>query len=342
MRFATSAGIGLVLLAGFVAAQTPPASAPAVRPAAAAPTAAPAQAPKVQSSVPGEATIKERLAGFVKAYNARNAASLSDFFTDEATLIDVDGTSTQGKAAISAQFAAGFAQATSYTLEAEIDLMRNITTDVVVVEGLSKLTAPNETPIANRFVTLVAKQGEVWKIAEIRDLPAPPEQVSPADRLAEFDWMVGEWVDQNGDVKIHSSIKWGENKAYLTRTTAVHVGDEKESSSLMILAWDPQSSQVRSWLFDSNGGRGEGTWTRASDNQWIIRAQGTLLDGTPTSATQTVTLVGKDAVKTSSIDRIIGGEVAPDIDEILMVRKPPTAGGAAAAPAPATPVAPVR
>ncbi len=138
-------------------------------------------------------------------------------------------------------------------------------------------------------------------------------------------------------MKIASSIRWGENKAYLTRTTATQIGDEKGTSSLMILTWDPRSSQIRSWLFDSEGGRGEATWTRASNDQWILRAEGTLSNGTPTSATQLVTLMGKDAVKTSSLDRIIGGEVAPDIDEVIMV---PQAARPSAAARPAKPPTP--
>ncbi len=315
MRFGTYAGIGLVLLGRLVGAQTPPAAAP---PARLAPPAAGSS----------DAAIKSHLGGFVKSYNARNAAALGDLFSDDATLIDLDGKVTQGKAAVSAQFASGFAQSTNYTLASTVESLRFITPDVAQVEGTSKLSAPNEAAIVNRFVALVAKKDNLWKIAEIRDLPAPPDDVPPADRLKEFEWMIGDWVDHNGNMKINSSIKWGENQAYLLRSTSAQIGDEKGTSSLMILAWDPRSGQVKSWLFDSEGGRGEGTWTRASDTQWIVRAEGTLRNGTPTSATQTVTLVGKDAVKTSSVDRIIGGEVAPDIDEVLMVRKPPAAGGA--------------
>ena len=112
-------------------------------------------------------------------------------------------------------------------------------------------------------------------------------------------------------------------------TTSKFGGEkEKAKSSLMIVAWDPKGGQIRSWLFDSDGGRGEGVWTRASDNEWIIRAEGVSPDGSPSSATQILTMVGKDAVKTSSVDRIIGGQVARDIDEVLMVRQPPAAGGA--------------
>ena len=105
----------------------------------------------------------------------------------------------------------------------------------------------------------------------------------------------------------------------------------------MILGWDPRSGQLHSWIFDSDGGHGEGTWTRASDKQWIIRAEGVQRDGTANSATQFLTLVNKDAVKTSSVDRIVGDEVVPDIDEVLMVRRPPAPAGAAPAAPPATP-----
>ena len=41
----------------------------------------------------------------------------------------------------------------------------------------------------------------------------------------------------------------------------------------------------------------------------------------------------KDSVKTSSIDRIIGGEIAPDIADVVMVRKPPQPSGTPSQPA---------
>ena len=63
-----------------------------------------------------------------------------------------------------------------------------------------------------------------------------------------------------------------------------------------------------------------------------MKAQGVLRDGRPTSATQIHVMLNKDSVKTSSIDRIIGGQVAPDILDIVMVRKAPALAGAAANP----------
>lgn len=305
-------GIGLALVANAGRAQNPPAPA-APRPAAA-----------------GEQPVRDRLAAYAKAYNAHNAAGLVESFTDDAALVDLDGSVVRGKEAIGAQFAAGFAESSSYTLEPTIESIRFLTPDVAQVEGMAKFAAAESSTIRHRFVLLAVKKDQAWKIAEIRDLPTAADDTPPADRLQELGWMVGEWVDQRDDLEIHSAIEWGANKAYLTRKTTAKFGAEKAQSSLMIMAWDPKGGQIRSWLFDSDGGRGEGVWTRASDKEWIIRAEGVSPDGSPSSATQILTIVGKDAVKTSSVDRIIDGQVARDIDEVLMVRKPPAAGGAAA------------
>ncbi len=93
----------------------------------------------------------------------------------------------------------------------------------------------------------------------------------------------------------------------------------------MFIGWDPQSGQIKSWLFDSNGGHGEGSGRGPATKSGSSKAQGVLHDGRPTSATQIHTIINKDSVKTSSIDRIIGGQVAPDIVDIVMVRKAPCA-----------------
>ena len=86
-----------------------------------------------------DGAIKERLAGFLKAYNSRSAATLSDFFTDNARLIDVDNRVIQGKGEIAKQFATGFAVSSNYTLESTIESIRYISDDVAQVEGISTL-----------------------------------------------------------------------------------------------------------------------------------------------------------------------------------------------------------
>ncbi len=281
-----------------------------------------AQQAAAQAATPAEA-VKARLAGFVKAFNGRNAQELAAFFNDDARLISLDDTITDGKGAITDQFAAGFTQPSGYTLETHVESVRLITAEVAQVEGLSKLTAKNEPSVVNRFVTLLTKKGKDWTISEIRDLPAPPEDVPPADRLKELEWMVGDWVNEKGDVKVQASISWGDRHAYMIRHADVTVGQEKTTSSLTIIGWDPRSGQIRSWSFDAEGGVNTATWSRAGDNQWMVRTDGHARDGSSNASTQIITLEGKDAVRTSSTDRVVAGQVASDVEDVLLVRKPP-------------------
>ena len=46
-------------------------------------------------------------------------------------------------------------------------------------------------------------------------------------------------------------------------------------------------------------------------------------DGKPASATNVLTRVAKDRMTWQSRDRIVGGELMPNVEEITIVRKPP-------------------
>ena len=197
-------------------------------------------------------------------------------------------------------------------LESHIQTVSFLTKDVARVEGLSRLSTPNgDAAEFSRFSSLVVQKDGKWKIAEIREQAAPVEDVSPYERLRELEWMVGDWVNEGVDDKVTASIRWADDQSYLVRTYAIELRGEKRSSGTMFIGWDPQSAQIKSWLFDSHGGHGEGFWTRTRENEWVVKARGVLRDGLPNSATQIHTILSKDSVKTSSIDRIIGGQLAP-------------------------------
>ena len=148
--------------------------------------------------------------------------------------------------------------------------------------------------------------------------------------------MVSDWVDESEDVQVSTTVRWGQGKACLVRDYSVQIKGEPATSGLMIIAWDPQTQQIRSWIFNADGSRGVATWTRATDNQWVVKAHGSTDEGEHTSATQVISLINKDAIRTSSTDRIIGDEIAGDLDDIIMVRKPRAPGAASTAPKPAT------
>jgi uncharacterized protein (TIGR02246 family) len=312
------------------AAPAPAQAGPAVSPVPTQPAEAAARVSSTTAAA--EQSVRETLAAYIGAYNQRDAAKLVEFFTPDGTLVDSENVATRGREAIADEFADGFAERSNYTLEGKVDRVRLITPDVAQAEGVSRLVSPKEATIANRFVVLLARQDRAWKIVELRDYPAPAGSVTPYERLKELEWMVGEWIDESEDAQVSSTVRWGQGKGYLVRDYSVQVKGEPVTSGLMIIAWDPQAEQIKSRIFNADGSRGEGSWTRAADNQWVAKVNGSTGDGQPTSATQFISLVNKDAVRTSSTDRIVGGELAPEIDDIIMVRKP-SAPGTTRAPA---------
>jgi uncharacterized protein (TIGR02246 family) len=341
MTFATIgllavAGAGLVMAAGGPQPQQP--AAPAATPAP-APAAVPAQAateqPKPPPS-PEEKAIIDGVSAFGALYSAANAEALAELFVDDASIIDPDGNETRGKAAVAEMYGAAFQESPGLKVQSRVDEVRFLTPDVARVHGESQLSsATGDASEFTRFNALLVRRDGKWKIAEIRESAAPPADVTPYERLQDLEWMVGDWVDESDNSRVHSSVRWADNQSYLVRTYKIEMQGEKGASGTMFIGWDPQSGQIKSWLFDSNGGHGEGLWTRTNDKEWVVKAQGVLRDGRPTSATQIHTMINKDSVKTSSLDRIIGGQVAPDILDIVMVRKAPSPADAVTAPKPA-------
>jgi hypothetical protein len=89
------------------------------------------------------------------------------------------------------------------------------------------------------------------------------------------------------------------------------------------IGWDPLAKKIRSWVFDSEGGFGEGVWTR-DGKQWIVKRTGVTRDGKIASATTIITRTSKHRMTWQQRDRIVGGEKTPDTGKIQITRKPPS------------------
>ena len=92
------------------------------------------------------------------------------------------------------------------------------------------------------------------------------------------------------------------------------------------IGWDPLAQRIRSWVFDTEGGFGEGVWTRL-DNSWVIKSTGVRVEGTTASATSVIVPTGKDGYIWRVHDRVVGDDALPAL-EVKVVRKPPIPQGA--------------
>ena len=97
-------------------------------------------------------------------------------------------------------------------------------------------------------------------------------------------------------------------------------GSERGLFFLKARGWDPVAKQIHSWVFDSDGGFGEGTWTHKG-SKWLIQSTATLPDGGKATSLNIVTRLKDNSFTWDSVNREIDGELQPNGDPVVVVRK---------------------
>ena len=282
-----------------------------------------AQSKVGNQSSPDESAIRSNVAAFVKAYNAGDAKAVAALFSPEAQIIDEDGETTQGRAAIEKRTAETFAEAPQGRIEIAIDSLRFIGSALAIETGKATVTSsPGDDPDVSRYTVVHIKSSDgKWLLGFVRDEEAT--ELTNHDRLKPLEWLIGDWIDESPDSVVLTSCKWSDNKNFLLSDINIRVQGSNAMHLTQRIGWDPLTKQIKSWLFDSDGGYGESFWTRDGD-RWLVKATAVRRDGTTASMTNIYTPTGKDSYTWQTTERVVAGAVLPPI-EIKVVRKPPEA-----------------
>lgn len=276
-----------------------------------------------------ETALRGLVANFTRAFNAGDARALGALFGENARIVTEEGRAIEGRSAIEAQFARAFEENPGQTIAIKTESLRFLGPSGAIEEGSATITTPGEPgePPAvevTRYSAAYVKHGDKWLHDSIRDYPSSETEKAstPHEHLKDLEWMVGEWVDESDAGQVETSCKWSENGSFLVRSFQLRVRGQAESTGTQQIGWDPRLKQVRSWAFDADGGVSEGLWYR-DGKRWIIKSRGVVKDGETVTATNIVTPENRDRIRLRVTDRTVGAEVLPDVEEIILVRKPP-------------------
>jgi uncharacterized protein (TIGR02246 family) len=269
-----------------------------------------------------EAAIRANVERFVKAYNDGDAKVVASLFTPDGQAIDKDGDESHGREEIAQTFADLFKERPKRRLEVSIESIRFLGPDLAEEVGTTKETsAPDEPPERDRYTALHVKRDGKWQMALVREEEG--ELPTPHERLQPLAWLVGEWVDDGGSAVVASTCRWSADGNFLLQDFKLRINGREAMDVTQRIGWDPHAKHIHSWVFDSEGGYGEGDWV-PDGNGWLIRATGVRPDGTTASATNFLVPVGHDGYFWRSADRILAEERQPPM-EVKVVRKPPEA-----------------
>jgi uncharacterized protein (TIGR02246 family) len=265
------------------------------------------------------------VAAFSKAFNGGDAAAAAATFAGDALVVDEHGERTEGRTAIRAQLAASFADNPGSTIAIKVDSLRFLSPDTALEEGQTTITpaGPGGEPEITRFTVVYIKKNGQWLQSAVRD--EHDHALGPHDRLKELEWLVGDWINESQDAIVSTSCKWTDDGNFLIRDFTMKTQGQPVLSGTQRIGWDAVKRQFKTWIFDSEGGFGEGYLTRDGD-RWLIKTEGVRQDGKTASATNIVTRLGKDRMSWQSVDRTLGAAAIAGINEFTVVRKPPEAG----------------
>ena len=270
-----------------------------------------------------EAAIRASGAAFIEAYNARDAKKLAALWTPEAVYIDpATGEQSVGRDEIEKAFADAFADQQDAKLVVDSASIEFVSPSVAIVRGSAHVVRQGEESADSDFTSVRVKRDGKWlidRVSEVETEKAPP---SNYDHLKELEWMIGSWHDDDPrpGIEIQTDCEWTKNKNFITRSFAIAIGNQVNKSGMQIIGWDPNDKQIHSWVFDSDGGFGEGSWTHKG-NKWLIQNSGTLPDGGKATSLNIMTQLDDDSYQWESVNRDVDGQLQPNVEPVTVVRK---------------------
>lgn len=268
-----------------------------------------------------EAAIRKSVESYVEAFNRGDAEAVAAHWNDDGEYIGASRESFKGRKKIEAVFKTFFAENQGLQIKVAPVSIHFPTPSRAVETGIATITRAGQHPEETRYVATHVKRAGVWKLASVRDEES--SVILPGyNHLKDLQWLIGEWVDAGKEAAVDTTFQWAGNKSFITSSFNVSIQGQAALQGTQVIGWDPVTKTIRSWMFDSEGGFGEGTWSRQG-NQWLVKSSSVLGTGEKASSINVYTYVAPDRFTWQSIGRELGGEPQPNIQEVTVVRKQP-------------------
>jgi len=274
------------------------------------------QQPAVQSS-PEYQAAEDQFREYQQAYDRGDAKALASFYAEDVDYIDQDGAEVKGRGEMEKLFMENFRANPGAKITITVEELKSLTPDVQMNRGVATVTAANGTTESTRYAAVVVKKGDRWQICQLTQAAGPAP--SAYSQLEPLQWLIGNWENKDANQTIETKVAWAGDNNFLVRTFKLRGAEAGETDGWEIVGWDPDRHQVRSWIFDSNGGFGESSWAY-DGGRWLIRASNVLPDGSRSTAENVLTKVDDNKFTWESQNRTLDGESQPSVPKIIVNR----------------------
>jgi uncharacterized protein (TIGR02246 family) len=268
-----------------------------------------------------EMAVRRTIESYVDAYNRADTHAMASYWGSEGTYVSPSGEEeAKGPEKIQEALATFFEKNKDVRLKVTVSNIRLPSSDRAIVKGVAEYGSSSGSPEAALFVATLTKEKAGWKLLSVEEDDSPAT-ADVSNHLKDLQWLIGDWVDQDENASVDTSFRWTKNFSFISGSFTVTVKDRVNLEGTQVIGWDPVAKQLRSWVFDSSGSFGHGTWSHEG-NRWVVKLSTVLSNGEKASSVNIYTPVDANTFTWQSIGREVGGELLPNIDEVTVVRRP--------------------
>lgn len=279
------------------------------------------QQPATQLATPDPASeITAAIESFLNAFNQGDAEGLAAHWAEDGVYESrTSGEQVAGRASMLQQYQQMFAGETGPKLALVTDSIEFVSPNVALEKGRATVTGPDDHVIQSAYSVVYVRHNGRWLIDRVTEQDLVFE-VNHADKLRDLEWMIGQWGQELDGTAVELNCNWTKKQNFISLAFKVTRDGEVQTSGLQIIGWDPAHEQIRSWLFDSEGGFVSGTWTE-DEGKWVIQSVATLADGGQGSYTSVLHPRGDGTCSWQKTNQIIDGELLPNGNQVVLQRR---------------------
>jgi len=255
----------------------------------------------------------------VQAFNNRDAAAIAAIWTAEGEYVRNNGDTVRGRDDIQKGYAEFFKTLKGKsTLEVQSDSLRFTSADSAVSQVTLRLKNDQGELVGSswRDTTLVREGGQ-WKVAVVQEWDRDTVQ---DDSMKDLEWLIGTWNMAANDRSVTTTYEWDENKVFIRGKYTVKEGAKVIESGTQMLGRDNADGGIRSWVFQSDGGFGDGLWAR-DGKKWTVDFYGVTPDGKRLTATVIYVHVDANTFTWQSVNQAVDDQPIADSQPIKVTKQ---------------------
>lgn len=275
-----------------------------------------AQVPQRESD---RRAIDQLTGDLIRAFDKRDAAALAAHWTEGGEFLRNDSAPVRGRSEIEKGYAELFKTLKGKPrLDIRTDAVRFPSADMALSQVTLRLKNDAGEVVASSWQdTVLIREGGRWKMAVVREWD---RDVGLDVSLKDLEWLVGTWRAVTKDREVTITYEWGPNRTFIRGGFTVKEGDKAVQSGTEVIGKDNAEGVIRSWVFQSDGGFGDGIWAREG-KKWTVDVHGVGADGRKLTATTVYVHVDPTTLTWQAVNQALNGVPVADTPPIKVTKQ---------------------